>query len=154
MRRYRIAVIPGRRNWQGGHSRWPRGPRRRSREREGELEFAFDQFDWGSDYYRSTGLMMPPDGRDQIAGHDAIYFGAVGSPDVPDHVSLWGLRLAICQPFDQYAIVRPARVPPGFDPLRHVTGSELDWRSCARIPRANMPGSADAFIVACRRGRD
>ena len=72
--------------------------------------------------------MMPADGREQIKDHDAIYFGAVGSPDVPDHVSLWGLRLAICQPFDQYANVRPARVLPGImSPLRHVSGPELDW---------------------------
>ena len=73
----------------------------------------------GLRHYRETGLMMPADGREQIKDHDAIYFGAVGSPDVPDHVSLWGLRLAICQPFDQYANVRPARVLPGLrSPLR------------------------------------
>src|SRR5262249_56808752 len=59
---------------------------------------------------------------------DAIYFGAVGAPGVPDHVSLWGLRLAICQGFDQYANVRPARILPGItSPLRGVTASELDW---------------------------
>src|SRR6202140_1477653 len=72
--------------------------------------------------------MMPANGREQIKSHDAIYFGAVGAPDVPDHVTLWGLRLAICQPFDQYANVRPTRVLPGStSPLRHVGGSELDW---------------------------
>src|ERR1700686_3225986 len=72
--------------------------------------------------------MMPADGRDRIRHHDALYFGAVGAPDVPDHVTLWGLRLAICQPFDQYANVRPTRVLPGIvSPLRHVSGSELDW---------------------------
>jgi tartrate dehydrogenase/decarboxylase/D-malate dehydrogenase len=72
--------------------------------------------------------MMPPDGRDQIKDHDAIYFGAVGAPDVPDHITLWGLRLAICQPFDQYANVRPTRILPGItSPLRHVAGPELDW---------------------------
>jgi tartrate dehydrogenase/decarboxylase/D-malate dehydrogenase len=52
----------------------------------------------------------------------------VGAPDVPDHITLWGLRLAICQPFDQYANVRPTRILPGIvSPLRHVTGPELDW---------------------------
>ena len=72
--------------------------------------------------------MMPADGADQLRGFDAIYFGAVGAPDVPDHVTLWGLRLAICQPFDQYANVRPTRILPGItSPLRHVTGPELDW---------------------------
>lgn len=97
-------------------------------EREGGFAFAFDHFDWGSDYYKKHGVMMPADGLGKIRDHDAIYFGAVGAPDVPDHITLWGLRLAICQPFDQYANVRPTRVLPGItSPLRHVSGPELDW---------------------------
>src|SRR5204863_8874612 len=57
---------------------------------------------------------------------DAIFFGAVGSQKVPDHVSLWGLRLPICQGFDQYANVRPARVLPGItSPL--AKGRDIDW---------------------------
>src|ERR1700685_2908535 len=127
MRRYRIAVIPG----DGiGKEVIPAGVEVLAAlaAAEGGFELACDHFDWGSDYYRATGLMMPIDVRDQIKGHDAIYFGAVGAPDVPDHVSLWGLRLAICQPFDQYANVRPTRILPGLvSPLRHVTGPELDW---------------------------
>jgi tartrate dehydrogenase/decarboxylase/D-malate dehydrogenase len=96
--------------------------------REGRFDFRFDHFDWGSDHYKRHGVMMPVDGRDRIRHHDAIYFGAVGAPDVPDHVTLWGLRLAICQPFDQYANVRPTRILPGIvSPLRHVSGPELDW---------------------------
>ena len=96
--------------------------------RDGTFSFAFDHFDWGTDYYKRTGLMMPADGRDHIAEHDAIFFGAVGAPDVPDHITLWGLRLAICQPFDQYANVRPTRILPGIvSPLRAVSGPELDW---------------------------
>ncbi len=96
--------------------------------RDGGFDFTFDRFDWGSDYYRTHGVMMPADGREHIKGHDAIFFGAVGAPDVPDHVTLWGLRLAICQPFDQYANVRPTRILPGIvSPLRNVTGPELDW---------------------------
>ncbi len=71
---------------------------------------------------------MPADGREQIKGHDAILFGSAGAPDVPDHITLWGLRLAICQPFDQYANVRPTRILPGItSPLRRVSGPELDW---------------------------
>jgi tartrate dehydrogenase/decarboxylase/D-malate dehydrogenase len=71
---------------------------------------------------------MPADGLAQIKGHDAILFGSAGAPDVPDHITLWGLRLAICQPFDQYANVRPTRILPGItSPLRSVTGPELDW---------------------------
>src|SRR5437879_9347934 len=72
--------------------------------------------------------MMPRDGLAKLRDFDAIYFGAVGAPDVPDHLTLWGLRLAICQPFDQYANVRPTRILPGIvSPLRHVSGPELDW---------------------------
>ena len=65
--------------------------------------------------------MMPEDGLETSRRFDAIYFGAVGAPDVPDHITLWGLRLAICQPFDQYANVRPTRILPGIQsPLRNV----------------------------------
>jgi tartrate dehydrogenase/decarboxylase/D-malate dehydrogenase len=97
-------------------------------QRDGGFAFKFDRFDWGSDYYKKHGRMMPADGLDRIKDHDAIFFGAVGAPDVPDHVTLWGLRLAICQSFDQYANVRPTRVLPGItSPLRHVSGKELDW---------------------------
>src|SRR3954451_12361584 len=96
--------------------------------RNGGFRFDVSHFDWGSDFYRRHGVMMPPDGRKRIKDHDAIYFGAVGAPDVPDHITLWGLRLAICQPFDQYANVRPTRILPGItSPLRHVSGPELDW---------------------------
>jgi tartrate dehydrogenase/decarboxylase/D-malate dehydrogenase len=127
MKRYKIAAIPG----DGiGREVVAAGVEVLSALalRDGGFELRFDHFDWGSDYYRATGLMMPEDGREQIRRHDAIYFGAVGAPGVPDHISLWGLRLAICQPFDQYANVRPTRVLPGIvSPLRHVAGPELDW---------------------------
>ncbi|MET3415146.1 isocitrate/isopropylmalate family dehydrogenase, partial [Methylobacterium sp. 1030] len=97
-------------------------------EKTGSFAFRFDHFDWGSDYYKKHGVMMPADGREQIKDHDAIFFGAVGAPDVPDHITLWGLRLNICQPFDQYANVRPTRILPGItSPLRHVSGPELNW---------------------------
>jgi len=97
-------------------------------QRAGHFEFKVDHFDWGSDYYKKHGIMMPEDGRDQIKAHDAILFGSAGAPDVPDHITLWGLRLAICQPFDQYANVRPTRILPGIvSPLRNVAGPELDW---------------------------
>ena len=96
--------------------------------RDGGFRFEVTHFDWGSDYYKKHGIMMPADGLKHLKPVDAIYFGAVGAPDVPDHVTLWGLRLAICQPFDQYANVRPTRILPGIEsPLRGVTAKELDW---------------------------
>ena len=96
--------------------------------REGEFEFQFDHFDWGGEYYKKHGRMMPENGRDLIRNHDAILFGSAGHPEIPDHITLWGLRLAICQPFDQYANVRPTRVLPGISaPLRNMTDKELDW---------------------------
>ena len=96
--------------------------------RDGGFAVKVDHFDWGSDYYKKHGRMMPVDGLDKIKKHDAIFFGSAGAPDVPDHITLWGLRLAICQPFDQYANVRPTRVLPGItSPLRAVAGPELDW---------------------------
>lgn len=97
-------------------------------QRDGGFSLKVEHFDWGSDYYKKHGVMMPEGGADTLRPFDAIYFGAVGAPDIPDHITLWGLRLAICQPLDQYANVRPARILPGItSPLRHVTGPELDW---------------------------
>jgi len=96
--------------------------------RDGGFSLQVEHFDWGSDYYKKHGAMMPEGGADRLRAFDAIYFGAVGAPDIPDHITLWGLRLAICQPLDQYANVRPTRILPGItSPLRHVTGPELDW---------------------------
>ena len=96
--------------------------------RDGGFRLAVTAFDWGSDYFKQHGRMMPEDGLAQIKDADAIFFGAVGAPDVPDHVTLWGLRLAICQPFDQYANVRPTRILPGIkSPLAGVTAKDLDW---------------------------
>src|SRR3569623_2353769 len=72
--------------------------------------------------------MMPADGLAELKKLDAIYFGAVGAPDVPDHITLWGLRLPICQGFDQYANVRPTRILRGStSPLRDVGPADLDW---------------------------
>jgi tartrate dehydrogenase/decarboxylase / D-malate dehydrogenase len=96
--------------------------------RDGGFRLDVETFDWGSDYYKNFGVMMPADGLATLKPFDAIYFGAVGAPDVPDHVTLWGLRLAICQPFDQYANVRPTRILPGItSPLRGVEQGDLDW---------------------------
>jgi tartrate dehydrogenase/decarboxylase / D-malate dehydrogenase len=96
--------------------------------RSNSFNFTVDHFEWGGQYYKRYGRMMPDNGRSLIENHDAILFGSVGHPEIPDHISLWGLRLNICQPFDQYANVRPIRVLPGItSPLRKVKGTELDW---------------------------
>ena len=95
---------------------------------EGGFKLDVSTFDWGSAYYGKHGRMMPEDGLAQLRPFDAIYFGAVGSPRIPDHITLWGLRIAICQGFDQYANVRPTRILPGIaSPLRNCEPGDLDW---------------------------
>jgi tartrate dehydrogenase/decarboxylase/D-malate dehydrogenase len=127
VRTYRVAVIPG----DGiGKEVIAAGIEvlEACTRRDGGFVLQFDQFDWGSERYQKTGAFMPADGLEQIKGHDAILFGSAGVPEVADHITLWGLRLAICQPFDQYANVRPTRILPGItSPLRGVSGPELDW---------------------------
>jgi tartrate dehydrogenase/decarboxylase/D-malate dehydrogenase len=92
------------------------------------LELSFKTFPWGSDYYMANGRMMPEGATDELKSFDAIYFGSAGDPRVPDHVSLWQLRLAICQGFDQYANIRPTRVLPGLkSPLANVGPKDIDW---------------------------
>lgn len=86
------------------------------------------EFPWGSSYFHENGRMMPTNGLSVLEEYDAIYFGAVGWPDVPDHTSLWGLRLAICQGFDQWANVRPVIFHPGVEsPLMKGNATPLDW---------------------------
>ena len=96
--------------------------------RLGNIKFNVESFDWGSNYYKKNGVMMPAEGLETLKKFDAIYFVAVGAPDVPDHITLWGLRLPICQGFDQYANVRPTKILPGVtSPLRNVGPGDLDW---------------------------
>ncbi len=96
--------------------------------RDGGFSVEVTEFDWSSERYRQTGALMPEDGPEQLKAFDAIFFGAVGAPDVPDHITLWGLRLPICQGFDQYANVRPTKILPGIrSPLAGVGPGDLDW---------------------------
>ena len=95
----------------------------------------FEHFDWSSERYLKTGAYIPDGGLEKLKTFDAIFFGAVGSPDVPDHVSLWGLRLPICQGFDQYANVRPSRALPGIT-SKLEGGNKIDWM----IVRENSEG--------------
>jgi len=87
---------------------------------------SFEHFDWSSKRYLETGRYIPEGGLEKLKTFDAIFFGAVGAPDVPDHISLWDLRLAICQGFDQYANVRPSRLLPGISSSMKNAG-EIDW---------------------------
>ncbi len=96
--------------------------------RDGGFALDVETLDWGSARYRKHGALMPDDGLARLRDKDAIYFGAVGAPDVPDHITLWGLRLPICQGFDQYANVRPTRIFPGVkSPLAGIGPNDLDW---------------------------
>lgn len=104
-------------------------------EKSGGFKLQFERFDWGSERYQATGRFLPEDGIETLRRFDAIYFGAVGHPEVPDHITLWGLRLAICHALDQYANVRPIRLLPGVrSPLREP--QNLDWL----IVRENTEG--------------
>ncbi|WP_026538625.1 tartrate dehydrogenase [Arthrobacter sp. 9MFCol3.1] len=94
----------------------------------GKFAFEWTEFPWGCEYYAKTGQMMDPNGLDTLKDFDAIYFGAVGWENVPDHISLWGLRLKITQNFDQWANIRPVKFLPGVQsPLRKADTTELDW---------------------------
>ena len=117
--------------------------------RDGGFAFDITTYDWGSDYYKAHGRMMPEDGLDRLKAHDAIFFGAVGAPDVSDHITLWGLRLPICQGFDQYANVRPTRILPGISaPLRDKGPGDLDWV----IVRENSEGEYAGHGGRAHRG--
>lgn len=127
MKTYRIAAIPG----DGiGKEVIPEGQKvlQALAARDPALQFEFESFDWGGDYYRAHGVMMPENGLDALRNKDAILFGSAGDPHIPDHITLWGLRLKICQGFDQYANVRPTRILPGIDaPLKRCTPEQLNW---------------------------
>lgn len=102
------------------------------------IPLQFDHFDFASwDYFDKHGKMLPDNWKEQIGGHDAIFFGAVGWPEkIPDHVSLWGSLLLFRREFDQYINLRPARLMPGIvAPVVRRDGS------------ARAPGEIDMVIV-------
>ena len=127
MKTYRIACIPG----DGiGKEVIPAGREvlEAIAAAQSRFRFEFENFDWGGDYYRKHGVMMPDDGLDALRTKDAILFGSAGDPHIPDHITLWGLRLKICQGFDQYANVRPTRILPGIEsPLARCGRDDLNW---------------------------
>jgi len=143
LRTYRIAAIPG----DGiGTEVIPAGIEVLKKLEHG-FRLEFQHFDWSSKRYKDTGSYIPDGGLEELKKFDAIFFGAVGAPDVPDHVSLWGLRLPICQGFDQYANVRPSRVLPGIkSPLEG--GKHIDWV----IVRENTEGEYSGAGGRVHRG--
>ena len=95
---------------------------------EPNLKIEFKEFDWGGNYYRANGVMMPEDGVEKLKSFDAIYFGSAGDSNIPDHITLWGLRLKICQGLDQYANLRPVRLLPGIvSPLKDAKEEDINW---------------------------
>jgi tartrate dehydrogenase/decarboxylase/D-malate dehydrogenase len=143
LKTYRIASIPG----DGiGSEVIPAGIEV-LKHLENGFQLRFEDFDWSSKRYKETGAYIPEGGLEKLKSFDAIFFGAVGAPDVPDHVSLWGLRLPICQGFDQYANVRPSRLLPGItSPMRNA--GEIDWV----IVRENTEGEYSGAGGRVHRG--
>jgi tartrate dehydrogenase/decarboxylase/D-malate dehydrogenase len=148
MRQHRIAAIPG----DGiGQEVIPAGLHVLEHLQHccGDFRLFVTTYPWGSAYYQANGAMMPPNGLDLLRNCDAIYFGAVGHPEIPDDITLWGLRLRICQSFDQYANVRPARLLPGIPcPLRDVAPGDLDWI----VVRENTEGEYSGHGGRSHRG--
>jgi tartrate dehydrogenase/decarboxylase/D-malate dehydrogenase len=118
MNHYHVALFPG----DGiGHEVCPEGVKviQAAAEAMGNFQVTYESFPWGCEYYLRNGEMMPKDALKLLEPFDAIYFGAVGFPTVPDHISLHGLLLPIRQGFEQYANVRPSLLLPGVPtPLR------------------------------------
>jgi tartrate dehydrogenase/decarboxylase / D-malate dehydrogenase len=124
--RYRIAVIPG----DGIGTEVTDSALQVINRVADKYNFScvFDHKPWGCEFFRDTGAMMPEDGLTQLSSADAIMLGAVGHPDVADHVSLWGLLIPIRRTFSQYVNLRPIRLFPGIaSPLRQVPPSGLDF---------------------------
>ncbi len=127
MRDYAIAVIPG----DGiGNEVVPEAVR--VLDAAGDLtasyRLRYEPFPWGCEHYLKHGEMMAADGLDRLRPFDAIFFGAVGFPTVPDHVSLRGLRLPICQGFEQYVCYRPSVLLAGVrSPLAGRKPGDVDF---------------------------
>lgn len=116
-------------------------------------QFSIDveTFPWGAEYYLQHGQMMPDDGLEALKKFDAIYFGSAGDPRIPDHITLWQLRLNICQSFEQYANVRPTRVLPGVkSPLADIGPGDFDWV----IVRENSEGEYAGIGGRAHQGFD
>ena len=137
---HRIAVIPG----DGiGTEVVPEGlvywtPRPRSTSNS-----TTPHFDSSADYYSKHGKMLPDNWFDELRGFDALFFGAVGWPDiVPDHISLWGSLLQFRRAFDQYVNLRPVRLMPGAQSAGRRQPGDVDFYVVRRTPKGSTPASA------------
>ena len=87
----------------------------------------WNRLPWSSAFYKQSGAMMPADGWELLTGHDAILFGAIGAPDVPDHIPVHSLLLPMRRRFDQYVNYRPAYLFDGVSsPLRDKAPGSID----------------------------
>lgn len=126
MTSYKIAVIPG----DGiGKEVLPEGIRvLEAVGRHFDINFKWEMFPWNCETYAKTGRMMPEDGMDQLCENDAIFLGAIGSPDVPDHVSLWGLLIPIRRHMQQCINLRPVCMLKGMvSPLKNRGPEDIDF---------------------------
>jgi len=132
---YRIAVVPG-----DGIGREVTPAALEVLEAAGtRYGFGFEptEYPWGCDYFVEHGRMMAADGLERLRDSDAILLGTVGRPDVPDHISLWGLLIPIRRTFRQYVNLRPVKLWPGIEsPLRDATPETVDMV----IVRENVEG--------------
>jgi len=146
---FKIAVIPG----DGiGNEVVPEGIRvLEAAAGKYSFDLSWTEFDWSCERYVKTGSMMPEDGIEQLAKFDAIYLGAVGYPNVPDHVSLWGLLIPIRRQFEQYVNLRPVRLLKGIEsPLKNRTSEDIDFW----VVRENNEGEYSAVGGRMYAGTD
>jgi tartrate dehydrogenase/decarboxylase/D-malate dehydrogenase len=150
MKTMRIAVIPG----DGiGKEVVPEGIRvLDSVASKFDIAFQWDHLDWSCDYYMKHGAMMPEDWKERIGQHDAIFFGAVGWPElVPDHISLWGSLVKFRREFDQYVSLRPVRLMPGVpSPLANRKVGDIDFY----VVRENTEGEYSSIGGRIFEGTD
>ena len=125
MAAYKIAVIPG--DGVGPEVLAEGVKALKAVEGPFEIQLEFVEFPWGSAYYMQHGRMMAADGLEQLQGFDAVYFGAVGHPEIQDHITLNGLLLPMRRSFDQYVCLRPSVLYEGVtSPLRDKEPGDID----------------------------
>jgi len=154
MKQYNIAVIPG----DGiGHEIIPVGLKvLNAAASHHNFELATEFFPWGAGYFKDCGAFMPSDGLDILRPFDAIYFGAVGLPDVDDTLPAKCLTFAIRKGFEQYVNFRPVRLLEGIaGPLRNKVPEDIDFVVIRENTEGEFvqtggfiqPGSADGMAI-------